>query len=370
MQDPECAFKTVSAKMGWFLLVLILCLCLTPMNATAAQSPARPPQPGVEELHPVIPPGVRDRLTHGRNRQPTPEPLHAVIIPEQLTVQQGEPALFESRSTPREGLSESWSGPENQQAAGSSFEVRTVELEPGRYGVSLAVTNNRDQHARARAVLVVTPKPVPPGQPGGDGDGGAEEPRREYRAGIDSDTREARQSRPVTFAAKLTPERRDARFRFHFGDGASEDTQAGSATHAYDTAGTFEAFVEVLGRRGEVIAESNHIEIEIHGAVEPLGDGGPPHPRPDYTWLWIGVALVSGIGAGYLLFARRKETAETGTTPRLRAAPRSDIGAQDIEGEASRLMGPEVGFVAVAGSGTQEITTGPEPVVGEEREND
>jgi hypothetical protein len=372
MQDPEYAFKTVSAKVGCFLLVLILSLCLAPMYPSAAQSPSDPaqtPQPGAEELHPLIPFGVRDRLTHGRDRQPTPEPLQAVIVPEQLTVHQGEPARFESRSTPREGLSESWSGPENQQAAGSSFEVRTEDLAPGRYGVSLSVTNSREQRARARAILVVTAKPVPPEQPGGNGDAGTDEPH-EYSARIATDTQQARQSQPVTFTVELIPGRRDARFRFHFGDGTSEETRAGYATHAYEAGGTFEAYVDVLGRGDEVIAESNHIAIAIHESASP-GGGGTPPPPPNHTWLWTGIALLAGIGAGYLLFARRKETVDTGTAPRFRAVPKSDKGIQDIDGGTLQTMGPEVSFAPVADIGLQEITTGQEPVIREERwEND
>lgn len=301
---------------------------------------------------------------------PTPDPLHAEIHPPTREVQQGEPALFESRSTPREGIRETWTGPGNQQGTGASFEIGTEGLEPGSYGVGLMVTNQREQRVRARAVLVVTAKSVPPVQPGGSGDAGTVEPQPEYSARIDSDTQEARQSQPVAFTTELIPGRRDARFRFHFGDGTSEETRTGHATHVYEKTGTFEAFVEVLDRRGGGIIESNHISIEVIGGTASPGDGGH---HPDYTWLWIGTALLGGIGAGYLLFARRKETVDTGAGPApcFRAVPRSDAGTQYIDGDPSRMLGPEIGFVAVADSGMQEITTGQEPIIREERwEND
>jgi hypothetical protein len=227
------------------------------------------------------------------------------------------------------------------------------------------VTNQREQRARARAILVVTAKPVPPGQPGGSGDAGTDEPH-EYRARIDSDTQEARQSQPVTFTAELIPGRRDARFRFHFGDGTSEETRAGYATHAYEAGGTFEAYVDVLGRGDEVIAESNHIAIAIHESASP-GGGGTPPPPPNHTWLWTGIALLAGIGAGYLLFARRKETVDTGTAHRFRAVPRSDMGSQNMDGGTARIVGSEICFEPITDIGKQELTVQQEPFIREER---
>jgi hypothetical protein len=51
--------------------------------------------------------------------------------------------------------------------------------------------------------------------------------------------------------------------------------------------------------------------------------------------------------------------------------PRSDAGTQYIDGEPSKMLGPEIGFVAVADSGMQEIITGQGPIIREERwEND
>lgn len=368
MKSSRHGFKSDSACS----LLMGILLCLVPMNVAAERSRpiklAQASQPEVGELHPVMPHGVIDRVVRDRDPHPTPERPHAVIIPEQLTVEQGKPARFESGSTPREGLNEVWIGPGDQRGKGPSFEVRTEDLAPDTYEVKLVVTKRGEHGVHASAKLVVTEAPAPPQPPGGGGDGGTDEPQ-EYSARIDSDTQEARQSQPVTFTAKLIPGRSGVRFRFHFGDDTSEETRIGSATHVYEKTGTFEAFAEVLDRRGGHITESNHISIEVIGGTVSQGDGGV---HPDYIWIWTAIALLGGIGAGYLLFARRKETIDTGKgqAPSFDAIPKSDAGVQDIAGETSRTLDAEVSFAPVADSGEQEITTEQEPIIRGEREND
>ncbi len=328
-----------------------------PLQVWVSQPPETP-ETDIQVIKPIILP-----RTPPPREPPVPSPPNAIISPEKIVVHQGETALFKSRSTPREGISETWTGPGNQQGAGTNFEVRTESLEPGSYVVALTVTNKQEQRARARATLVVTEAPMPPQQPGGSRDSGIEETQHNYGARITSDTQEARQSQPVTFTAELIPGRSGARFQFHFGDGNHVETRDATVTHAYKTAGTFEAFVQVLSGHSEVIAESDHIEIVVHGALVRQGGGEPTPPQPsspDYTWLWIGIMILGVIGAGYVLVSKIGK-------PRLRLELKGDAGTQYMEGDVSRLVGPELCLVPVSDIGEQVVTEDRKPFVREER---
>jgi hypothetical protein len=318
--------------------------------------PVRPPQSPAPASPPsLVPPP-----------QLPPEQLHAEIRPLSLEVRQGEPAVFTSRSSPRDGIREVWRGPLNQRSTGEGFEVGTADLEPGRYSVELDVTNNREQSAHAQATLLVTAPRVPPRTTGPGGEAGPEDASPRYSASITSDLTETRKSQPVTFTAELLPGRRDVSYRFHFGDGTRSETRARFAHHEYGTAGTFEAFVEVLGDHESAIAESTPVVIEVVDAAPPAN---PPEDKHFPLLPWIGTALSAGLFLGYYLYSRKNETPRSASAPgpRFRAVSRGDAGNRQIDGDLTRFCGPEIGLMPIGDIGRQEIVEQREPIIREER---
>lgn len=94
--------------------------------------------------------------------RPVPyQPPRATIAPKSLSVRQGEPAVFTSRSTVdrRSGMRIDWQGPGNQSGEVNPFAVDTGRLAPGRYDIHLTVRDDNRAADRDQATLEILPPP-------------------------------------------------------------------------------------------------------------------------------------------------------------------------------------------------------------------
>jgi PKD repeat protein len=243
--------------------------------------------------------------------------LTAVIEPKMAWVKEGEHARFQSRSTHPAGaaVTETWSGPQ-ASGTGKTFDVDTTGLEPGKYTVSLKISDAaRNENDTATAVLYVEGEPVKvaaapvevkpepvktvpvPGLVGQDRQqvvkmlekaglrvGKIEERNSDQKPGtvlaqypamgtalkpgstVDLVVAKAAPYRlevssevdydNVTLHAAVTPEREGVQYRFDFGDGYQSGWQAwGEALHRYGAPGNYTAVVEAQ------IGEKNYKEI-------------------------------------------------------------------------------------------------------------
>jgi hypothetical protein len=132
-----------------------------------------PQQPEFPSVTPVIPfpkpakPTPAPEPTPKTPPKPPPiEDPHAVIYPTSREVKQGDPARFESRSTPNAGVHETWTIDLNLSEEGSFIEINTQSLTPGTHTVTLTVTDNSTRSSSATASLYVTESPKPTPSPG------------------------------------------------------------------------------------------------------------------------------------------------------------------------------------------------------------
>ena len=292
------------------------------------------------------------------------EPLTANIHVLKSIVRKGESAIFKSLSKPRECIREEWHGPFDQLGTGDRFKVETDKLEPGNYLVSLEVTNCNHQQSTARARFKVK---------------STEEHPLKFSARIIADKEKVRQSEPVTFTAKLTPERDEVFYRFYFGDGTESDLlkhPETRVTHKYNAVNTYEVFVKVLGRNERKIAESSHAFVVVSKMPQlpppsptpsPPVPSIPPPPPHNHTWLWIVISLFGGIGAGILISKMVKHWPPIDPKKGFRVEPRPDAGSQEITGDMPRLVGTEICLVPISDMGEQVVIEDQKPFVREEK---
>lgn len=180
----------------------------------------------------------------------TPHKPAAKITPEHLKVTQGERALYQSLSNPKGRIRERWKGPGNQTASGSSFEMPTDHLAPGRHDVFLEVTDESGQQDGARAVLEVVA-------------------RTEYRVDLRVNPSATEPGRSVRFDAVLIPLAQGAEFRFTFGDGTGTQWSRDSGVqHTYVSSGMFRA--EVVARIGDRTIGSAPAEVRVGAPPQAL----------------------------------------------------------------------------------------------------
>ncbi len=81
----------------------------------------------------------------------------AEIVPETVTVRQGERAVFESVSTGEGNLLATWRGPLDRNHRGKIYNVETGDLSPGEFPVILRVADKNQQWDEAEARLKIIP---------------------------------------------------------------------------------------------------------------------------------------------------------------------------------------------------------------------
>ena len=99
----------------------------------------------------------------------------------------------------------------------------------------------------------------------------------------------ARSGKPVTFTAKASPARPDARYLFNFGDGRQTSWQIDPrSTHTYKTLGVYRPYVQVSQfiNNQSVSARSAPAVLRVGRASDPTQDPDPdpnatPTPTPD-----------------------------------------------------------------------------------------
>lgn len=177
--------------------------------------------------------------------KPLSKPV-AMINPQYLTVEQGGKAVFKSQSThdPDARITEYWSGPGGQNTTGPVFEVDTNQLIPGRYEITLNISDNYKQTDRAVATLEILPS-------------------AKYKVTIKADHDRIELNQKLKLRASLIPDMQHKEYRFNFGDGTESDwTTSSEVDHVYPLPGIYRAFVMARSRE-QVLATSNIMQIEV-----------------------------------------------------------------------------------------------------------
>lgn len=101
------------------------------------------------------------------------------------------------------------------------------------------------------------------------------DPRNNVSVSLTAEPLSARPGKPVTFTAKASPSRADARYLFNFGDGRQTSWQTDpQSTHTYRTLGTYRPYVQV----SQFV---NNQTMSATSAPALLRVGGGPRPTPD-----------------------------------------------------------------------------------------
>ncbi len=177
--------------------------------------------------------------------KPLSKPV-AMINPQYLTVEQGGKAVFKSQSThdPDARISEYWSGPGGQNTTGLVFEVDTNQLIPGRYEITLNISDNYKQTDRAVATLEILPSV-------------------KYKVITKADYDRIKLNQKLKLRASLIPDMQHKEYRFNFGDGTESDwTTSSEVDHVYPLPGIYRAFVMARSRE-QILATSNIMQIEV-----------------------------------------------------------------------------------------------------------
>jgi hypothetical protein len=108
------------------------------------------------------------------------------------------------------------------------------------------------------------------------------DPRNNVSVSLTAEPLSARPGKPVTFTAKASPSRADARYLFNFGDGRQTSWQTDpQSTHTYRTLGTYRPYVQV-----SQLVNNQTVSATSPPAMLRVGRGpGPtdPDPRPTPT---------------------------------------------------------------------------------------
>lgn len=110
------------------------------------------------------------------------------------------------------------------------------------------------------------------------------EPRTNVSVSLTAEPFAARTGKPVTFTAKASPARADARYLFIFGDGRQTPWQTDpQSTHTYRTGGVYRPYVQVsqFMNNQTVSAKSAPAVLRVRRAPDPKPDPDPsPTPTP------------------------------------------------------------------------------------------
>lgn len=115
------------------------------------------------------------------------------------------------------------------------------------------------------------------------GRGPVVDPRNNVSVSLTTEPLSARPGEPVTFTAKASPARTDARYLFNFGDGRQTSWQTDpQSTHTYRAGGIYRPYVQVsqLANNQTVSAKSAPAVLRVRPGPGPTPD---PDPRPTPT---------------------------------------------------------------------------------------
>jgi len=109
------------------------------------------------------------------------------------------------------------------------------------------------------------------------GQGPVVDPRSNVSVSLTAEPLSARPGKPVTFTAKASPARADARYLFNFGDGRQTSWQTDpQSTHTYRAGGIYRPYVQV-----SQFANNQTVSAKSAPAVLRVGPGPGPTPDPD-----------------------------------------------------------------------------------------
>jgi CARDB/PKD domain len=189
-----------------------------------------------------------NQTNNGRTRAVLVRSQPAVAVtPNPLQVDQGEKAEFVSRVTFSEGRSDQslrylWRGPGARIGHGSSFQLDTGDIRPGKHQISLEISDGRGSIATAAATLVVTERPL--------------------ALWLTADTQNPETGQIVKFTGGTKPSFSDTEYKFLFGDGKETDWSATpEAAHSYEEPRNYSIGMTV--RRAGVIAGQTSTGIDV-----------------------------------------------------------------------------------------------------------
>jgi hypothetical protein len=103
------------------------------------------------------------------------------------------------------------------------------------------------------------------------------DPRSKVSVSLTAEPFDARTGRPVTFTAKASPARADARYLFNFGDGRQTSWQTDpQSIHTYRTRGVYRPYVQV-----SQFINSQTVSAKSAPAVLRVGRGSDTDPNPN-----------------------------------------------------------------------------------------
>jgi WD40 repeat protein len=188
-------------------------------------------------------------------------PTNSSISPPYLRVMQGEPAVFESRTTHDPDLQitgEDWIGPGGQTGRGARFQVLTDRLRPGEHEVRLTVLDSQGGTAVTKAYLEVT---------------------QGYSVSLRASPISPEIGSPVRFSASVKPETAKLEFRFHFGDGKTSGwTKESSIQHTYSTPDIYAAEVQVRSE-DRIVGTSKPVKVVVYPSKQKTLRQSPT-PKP------------------------------------------------------------------------------------------
>lgn len=162
-------------------------------------------------------------------------PLAVRIYPISREVSQGERAKFtgeitsDPAKTRGEGTTFIWRGPKEPAAQNNAAEFDTKDIPPGKYTVTLQVTDENNQTAGAAATLLVKELPA--------------------ALWISADREQTYTGQAVLFSGGAKNALPGVEYKFVFGDGQETDWLAGATIqHSYASTGDYK--IRLLARRG------------------------------------------------------------------------------------------------------------------------
>jgi hypothetical protein len=228
---------------------------LAPAQSRATHATWIPAQPGETRITVTVDPANRlrdiDRSNNIRLRtiQIRPPSVRAAIDPNPLEVTRGEEAKFVAKlalPSARAGdasLIHRWRGPAGRTGQDAVFNIDTSDLQPGKYDVTLEVTDRLGLKNRAQALLTIK-----------------QAPRAEVW--LTTPVGQAATGETLRFSGGTRPVLSDAQYKFIFADGKeTEWSSQAEAQHEYQEAGGYS--VQLIARRAGLMLGQASQKINV-----------------------------------------------------------------------------------------------------------